>query len=558
MTSWVALTLSLLAATPASERRALVVAFNDPDTPSLEPLQYADDDGLLWTEALERLGYRAWLLTVPDLDTARRGSPALARASPPTQQALHHAVEEIRRANAIDRAAGRPTDSLVIYVGHGDVDAAGRAYLTLLGGRLYRDSLYAEVVDRVGADFVHLVVDACHASGVVGGRGGDPAVLKKLGDLLQGEIRTRPTTGTTYAESELNQTHEWSRIRAGVFSHIARSALLGAADVNADGRIEYSELESFASAAMAKVAGAPSQLSVRASPPAQDPRRPLADQAPRGPELVIPPDLAETRLSISDDQGTRLLDLHRVPGEGAVLRLPPRQAYWLSTPTHEARVAAADLGGTFPRLVRPEVATRGAEAEGLNAGLFQEPFGRAFYDGFVAVARVVPVTFSGARSAYRLPPRAGRGWTGLEFGASLGQAPLSVEALSYGAFMAWRTEARPLRFGARASYGISPGAWIARGTMHRVALLATAGWEGPDDLTPSAELGLGLSMVGITGLTGPQADLTIPTARVAVGGRWRWGESTVRASLSIASDLPSVDGVRRLTWVPALELGVER
>src|SRR5262245_14114643 len=118
----------MLVAAPASERRALVVAFNEPDTPSLEPLQYADDDGLLWTEALERLGYRAWLLTVPDLDTARRGSPALARASPPTQEALRAAVEEIRRANAADRAAGRPTDSLVIYVGHGDVDAAGRAY----------------------------------------------------------------------------------------------------------------------------------------------------------------------------------------------------------------------------------------------------------------------------------------------------------------------------------------------------------------------------------------------------------------------------------------------
>ena len=45
------------------------------------------------------------------------------------------------------------------------------------------------------------------------------------------------------------QAHEWSAIESGVFTHELLSGLLGAADVNADQRIEYTELQAFIAAA---------------------------------------------------------------------------------------------------------------------------------------------------------------------------------------------------------------------------------------------------------------------------------------------------------------------
>lgn len=551
-----ALALTVLAGS-ADGRRAVVVAFNEPDTPSQTPLRYADDDGVLWAEVLQRLGYETQLLTVPDVDTARRGSPFLQRARPPTLEALRRVVAQVREANLADRARGRTTDTLFVYVGHGDVDASGRAYLTLLQDRLHREALVAEVVDRVGADFVHLIVDACHAAGVLSMRGGDPEVLARLGELLAQEAsRNRPTVGSAFAESDAGQTHEWSRLRAGVFSHVVRSALLGAADVNLDGRIEYSELEGFAAAALAGVTGAPARLHLRLSPPAQDPRRPLVAQAPRGPQLALPAELEDTRLTITDLDGTRLVELHRLPGQALVLRLPIRNAYWVASPTAEARVPLDALPAGLPPLAELERSSRGPEAEGLERGLFQVPFGRAFYEGFVAQAQRVPVDFADARTeSFVAAP--GRGWTGLEFGFSAGQAPLGVLALSAGPFVAFRGEA-PLRLGARAGYGISPRAWIGEATLHRVSLLATVGWEGTSMLTPTAEAGLGVTLIGVTGATGPQADLTVPSARLAVGGRWRTGGLMIRAGVSLTSDFSEIDGLRRLAWLPSLDLGVER
>ena len=552
-----AVTLSVLASS-SDGRRAVVVAFNEADTPSLAPLRYADDDGALWAEVLERLGYQTELLTVPDTDTARRASPMLARARPPTHAALREVVERIREGNRADRARGISTDTLFVYVGHGDIDDAGRAYLTLLRGRLYREALAEEIVDGFEADFVHLIVDACHAAGVLSTRGGDPEVLARLSALLAVEgARTRPTVGSTFAESDSGKTHEWSRLRAGIFSHVMRSALLGAADVNLDGEIEYSELEGFAAAALAGITGAPEQLHLRLSPPVQNPRRPLVRDVPEGPTLPLPADAALLRVAISDVAGTRLVELHRAAEQALVLHLPERDAYWVATPDAEARIARRELAHGPPALEPVALSMRGPGDEGLEAGLFQVPFGRAFYEGFVVQADRLSVSFEAPGRPVATRPRSPGGWTGLEFGLAAGQAPLGVYALSSGPFLAFRT-AGALRVGARAGYGVSPRAWIGGATLHRVALLGTVGWDGSGPWGPTAELGAGITMIGVTGATGPQADLTVPSARLAVGARWRLGNVLLRGALSLTSDFSEVDGLRRLTWLPTLNLGVER
>ncbi|WXH29776.1 hypothetical protein WA016_03740 [Myxococcus stipitatus] len=121
-----------------------------------------------------------------------------------------------------------------MYVGHGDITEDGHAFLTLLDRDLDQAALYSTVIDALDADFIHLLIDACHASGVIGSRGEmAPKVLRRLQGMIERkELDHRPRVGAAFAESDTSQTHEWSRWNAGVFSHLARSALLGGADIN--------------------------------------------------------------------------------------------------------------------------------------------------------------------------------------------------------------------------------------------------------------------------------------------------------------------------------------
>ncbi len=177
----VLLASTLVSAAPPV-RRALVIAHNASDDPALPPLRYADDDGVMWTETLRRLGVETTLLVDPDAETRQTGAAVLSvGVRPPSLEEVSRVVADLREAIQADHAAGRQTDVLLVYVGHGNTDEAGRSYFTVLGGRLDRTSFYERLVDPLGADFVHVIVDACRASGVVGSRGeADAAVLAQL------------------------------------------------------------------------------------------------------------------------------------------------------------------------------------------------------------------------------------------------------------------------------------------------------------------------------------------------------------------------------------------
>jgi hypothetical protein len=207
-------TLALLAAAPAPAsvvvRRALVIAHNGSDDRAMPALRFADDDGVMWAETLQRLGVETTLLVDPDEETRQSRRPVLEGARHPTPEEVRREVARLRAAHLADRESGRETDVLVIYVGHGNTDETGRAYFTLAGGRLDRASLYAQVVDALEADYVHVIVDACRASGVVGRRGqSDTAVLAQLrGVLAREQLAARPHVGALFAESEDGEAHE--------------------------------------------------------------------------------------------------------------------------------------------------------------------------------------------------------------------------------------------------------------------------------------------------------------------------------------------------------------
>jgi hypothetical protein len=561
-----ALLASSLASAAPPVRRALVIAHNASDDPALPPLRYADDDGVMWTETLRRLGVETTLLVDPDAETRQTGASVLSvGVRPPSLEEVSRVVADLREAIRADHAAGRQTDVLLVYVGHGNTDEAGRSYFTVLGGRLDRTNFYERLVDPLGADFVHVIVDACRASGVVGSRGeADAAVLAQLrGALEREQLAARPQVGATFAESDSGETHEWSRLRAGVFSHVVRSGLMGGADVNGDGAVEYSELAAFVSASLEGVKALPARLSVRAHAPARDPRRSLVGPSPEGPSLVLPADFEHARISVEDEDGRRLADVRRAEGQSLALRLPAREAYWVRTPTAEARIALARLGGGVPRLrMRPrELQERGPVEDSLRRGLFSVAFDRGFYERYVATSPFVPVDFTPARGGGVLVPpfvlsaprpRPDSAW---EVGLLASRAPLGLGRVVTGPSVTWRTPGF-LSFGARAAYAFTPVP-VSDVYLHRVTVQGLVSLQGSRPVSPFVEAAAGWGLLGVKFPGGTQGDPTVLSAQLSGGVAARVKDFRVRASAFLGTDLVTADGgeVWDPMWGVALSLG---
>ena len=127
---------------PVPSRRALIIAYNEGNRIDVPDLRYADDDGLRWFEVFRRLGIEAELLTVPDAETAAVSATFLAGVKEPSRANVDAAVRRLADLTRADHATGAVVDAYVVYVGHGQTDAAGKATLTLLDGTVDQSALY--------------------------------------------------------------------------------------------------------------------------------------------------------------------------------------------------------------------------------------------------------------------------------------------------------------------------------------------------------------------------------------------------------------------------------
>jgi hypothetical protein len=163
---------------------------------------------------------------------------------------------------------------------------------------------------------------------------------------------------------------------------------LGGADVNADGRVEYSELKAFIAAANGRVEDGRGKVDLYAVAPARDRSAALSDltrPSPMG-HLLVPPNV-QGHHWLEDARAVRVADFHKEPGRQLLLALPRPGVYFLRSTAHEARfsVRAGELedGGALD--FRPvALAARGAVDEAFREHLFRVPFGPRFYEGFVA------------------------------------------------------------------------------------------------------------------------------------------------------------------------------
>lgn len=498
---------SLLVCASASARTktyAVVIAENRSLDPGVKPLQFADDDGAKTWELFSLFADRTALFVVLDADTARLYPDAARAAESPERAAIFDKLAHYNAEMARDIDRGDEPELFFIYAGHGDVDGTGQGYVNLRDAKLTRAELYRDIIAPSKARFVHVIVDACKSYFLVNARGSNkrwvddsvPPEEGAAGDahlqafLEEEQLERHPRAGVIVATSGDQETHEWARYRGGILSHELRSALSGAADVNGDGRIEYSELRAFLAAANARVRNPEARVDVFARAPALDRHRALVDlrqASPLARYLHFGVGLGG-RFYVEDDRGVRIADLNKEASASFDVMVSARHGYYVRSEDQEAEARIGERRievSSLPWHARA-IAARGAIDATFRNDLYREPYGRGFYDGFVATSGDLPVEDGATPFLATRPPLRAFPRHRLSFAYTLTSNSIGDSGLSQGfdiryAFRYWRV----LDLGLSAQFGAGTP---ALGTLLRTAVLVVFGAE----VWPIVRLGLRL------------------------------------------------------------------
>jgi hypothetical protein len=380
---------------------ALIVANNQSNDLKQANLKFADDDGARYFTVLKPMAEQVTLLSLLDEDTQRRFPGLAAQTRPPSRKELLESLGRINAQMKKDRAAGKKPVFFFVFTGHGQRGDAGEGSIALLGEQFTRSDLFKEVIAPIQATTTHLIIDACDSYFFVNQRGSLPvAEAQKVAVaqfLEERSLDKYPDVGVVLSTSSQQESHEWAAINAGVFSHEIISALLGAADVNSDGKVEYSELRAFVAAANQQVSDPRGRVNMFARPPARDRSAALADlTAPSSNAFLLLPSGVEGRHWLEDSHGVRLADFNKEPARPMVLALPPGQTYFVRTAVKEARLENAREGRLTDAAElswsSTGIAARGGSLdENFREHLFERPYGPTFYGGFVSSSGEVPV-----------------------------------------------------------------------------------------------------------------------------------------------------------------------
>lgn len=403
-----ALVLSaLLAATPAGaavKTYALVVGVNTSVDPGVASLHFADDDAAKYARLFDRVADQTVLLTVFDSDSRLVYKDLAARARVPDRATLEQAMTELRVAAVKEHGVGNQIVVYFAYVGHGAREKGGEGYVNLTDQKLTRSDLRKLVVDQPNNpaarfDTTHVIVDACSAYFVVHDRGAglsaaDEDYSGRMGELFgsaQSPEKT-PTVGFLLATTGDVKVHEWSAWRGGVFSHLVRSGLSGAADVDLDGKVTYAELGAFIAAASGNIKDPRARVDVTLQPPPARAEAALSDRDRFQPRqlVVLEPHLSG-RFEVETEEGERVVDLNKPKGLTAVFAVWGAGRYYLTSGSGEASldfgrrtvVASSALAFGSPRR-----ATRGAIDEEYRRALFSRPFDYSFYRAYCSLLRL--------------------------------------------------------------------------------------------------------------------------------------------------------------------------
>lgn len=385
-----------------THRYLVVIANNRSLGDKIPALHYADDDGARYFELLAKGAREAHLLTTFDEESQELYPHLVDRAKPPTRENLLSSLTEIQEKIEASRRQGAKTVLHVIFAGHGEIDesAKKKAYFSLLDERWSQRDMIEKVIAPQWADYTHLIVDACNAFFLVHGRGSwqnDQVEDQNYTEAVQrymsltASLSRYPRTGILLSTAGAQEVHEWSRYRAGVFSHQLRSALVGAADVDQDGQLRYDEIEAYIGAANAAVPTPKARLSITARAPGQKLSEPLFVSRDITPEVTLEiPAGQPGHYVLEDERGLRYADVTTVGDRDLKLALVagerPGTHYFLKWHEQETRI---DLGNS--RVLSENLTwhpqshlARSAVSEAFRLNLFAVPFSAAFYEGYRA------------------------------------------------------------------------------------------------------------------------------------------------------------------------------
>lgn len=498
---------SALAATP--QRYVMIVAYNNSQDEGVRPLRYADDDGVRYFELFRMSSDRVALFTVLDEETERLFPEAARVARPPTAEAIFSTLSRWNTAMEADSRAGRTPELVFIYAGHGDVDSQGEGYVNLLRSKLRRSDLYQRVLAPSKASYVHLIIDACKSYFLVNRRGGkwkDDSAVETHDDEIRAfldreSLTTYPQVGVILATSGDQSTHEWNRFRGGILSHGLRSALAGSADINGDGRVEYSELQAFLASSTAQLRNPEARLNVFARPPMSNRHRPLMDlrDASRARLLRFGIGLAG-RFYLQDDRGIRYADLNKAAGIRFDLAVERRRTYYIHRESTEAMVGPGQQRVAVSSLsfASSPLAMRGSLEQSFRKDLFRTAYSRGFYDGFCARTGLPPVEGGAVEFVISRPDeeRSARRVHGLSLGYLASAALLDLDGFNHGVQLGYEYAVHPnITLGGTLEYARSTHVNPAQQdfSLHRFAALAgiTARTHLVWRLDVRAELNLG-------------------------------------------------------------------
>ncbi|RYZ04297.1 MAG: hypothetical protein EOO73_24750 [Myxococcales bacterium] len=457
-------------APPASPQKlsfAVVIGNNQSLGNRRAELRYADDDAARYFEILETMAPgRVTLLADFDRDTQQLFPQARPRAAAPSRRNLEVAGKRLADQVRAARAAGHEVEVYFVFAGHGDV-AQGEGFIELTDARFRARDLTAWL-KSIPFSRAHVILDSCNSFFMLGARKPGGRHFATSEDASRALASQLPNVGVFLSTSADGEAFEWSEIQSGIFSHVVRSGLLGAADANGDGQVSYVELAGFVDTATSDVRNPNMRPHVFArGPGARDGASIASLQSLTSVKRFELTDVGRLRVRLRDANGVPLLDAHGESGLRLRLALPEEWARgavlertsegaegappsWFGVPEQEGPVTLAQL--------EPLPRTRVGRGPGETfEPLFSRPFGPAALAQYQALNVQQPRVYGVSRedtlrmqlvldqlASVERGKRLSESIGGIGFGALLGGAGVGLLHVDDDATKSEKREARVL------------------------------------------------------------------------------------------------------------------